>query len=101
MPDTNPDIIAQNRCINELTRKVTKLEISINTLEQAVEPQGWISQAFEKVEEHLEEQDRKINRLEQNMNHNFAEINHNFAELRSSLNHIIDHLTRISDLPEE
>ncbi|MDJ0601583.1 MAG: hypothetical protein QNJ37_22400 [Crocosphaera sp.] len=66
----------------------------MNTLEQSIEPQGWISQAFEKVEEHLDEQDRKINRLEQN-------INHNFTELRSSLNHIIDHLTKISDLPEE
>ncbi|NEP08986.1 MAG: hypothetical protein F6K14_01790 [Symploca sp. SIO2C1] len=94
MPENNPDILAQNRRINELTRKFGKLEMSINTLEQAIEPQGWISQAFEKVEEHLDEQDRKINRLEQNMNHNFA-------ELRSSLNHIIDHLTKISDLPEE
>jgi len=94
MPENNPDTIAQNRRINELTRKFAKLEISINTLEQAIEPQGWISQAFEQVEEHLAEQDRKINRLEQNMNHNFA-------ELRSSLNHIIDHLTKVSDLPEE
>jgi uncharacterized protein YecA (UPF0149 family) len=77
-----------------MRRKVAKLEISMNTLEQVIEPQGWISNAFEKVEEHLDEQDSKINRLEQN-------INHNFAELRSSLNHIIDHLTKISDLPEE
>ena len=44
--------------------------------------------------ERSNEQDLKINCLEQN-------INHNFAELRSSLNHIIDHLTKISDLPEE
>jgi prefoldin subunit 5 len=94
MSENNPDFLEQNRRINELTRKVGKLEISMNTLEQAIEPQGWISQAFEKVEEHLDEQDRKINRLEQNMNHNIA-------ELRSSLNHIIDHLTKISDLPEE
>ena len=42
----------------------------MNTLEQAIEPQGWISQAFEKVEEHLDEQDRKINHLEQNINYN-------------------------------
>ncbi|NER49477.1 MAG: hypothetical protein F6J92_22835, partial [Symploca sp. SIO1A3] len=48
MPENNPDILAQNRRINELTRKFAKLEMSINTLEQAIEPQGWISQAFEK-----------------------------------------------------
>lgn len=28
-------------------------------------------------------------------------MDHNFAELRNSLNHIVDHLTKLSDLPEE
>ena len=55
MSENNPDILEQNRRINELTRRVAKLEMSQNTLEQAIEPQGWISQTFEKVEEHLEE----------------------------------------------
>lgn len=101
MSEHNPDSLEQNRRINELTRKVAKLEISMNTLEQAIETQGWISQAFEKVEEHLDEQDRKIARLDQNMNRLEQNINHNFTELRSSLSHIIDHLTKISDLPKE
>ena len=46
------------------------------------------------VEEHLTEHDRRFDKLER-------KIDHNFAELRSSLNHIIEHLTKLSDLPEE
>ncbi len=94
MTDKNPDILEQNKRINELSRKVGRLEPKVNSLEHAIEPKGYISQAFEKIEEHLDEQDRRINSLEQTMNYNFA-------ELRSSLNHIIDHLTKLSDLPEE
>ncbi len=53
-----------------------------------------MGQAFEKVEAHLTEQDKRFDKLER-------KIDHNFAELRSSLNHILEHLTKLSDLPEE
>ena len=101
MTDRNPDILKQNKKINELTRRVGRVEENMETLRHAIEPDGWISQAFDKVEEHLTEHDRRFDRLEQKMNKNFLEINHNFAELRSSLSHIIEHLTKLSDLPEE
>lgn len=94
MSEKNRDIIEQNKRINELTRKVGRLEQNVNTLNSAIEPSGWISEAFDKVEEHLTEHDRRFDRLER-------KIDHNFVELRSSLNHIIDHLTKLSDLPED
>ena len=94
MTDKNPEILEQNKRINELSRKVARLEQDMDTLKQAIEPEGWISQSFEKVEEHLTEHDRRFDKLEQ-------KIDYNFAQLRSSLSHIIDHLTKLSDLPEE
>lgn len=94
MNDKNQDMLEQNKRINELTRKVGRLDQDVNTLKNAIEPDGWISQAFDQVEEHLTEHDRRFDQLER-------KIDHNFAELRSSLNHIIDHLTKLSDLPEE
>lgn len=94
MNEKNQDRLEQNKRINELSRKVGRIEEQVNTLNNAIEPDGWISQAFDKVEEHLTEHDRRFDRLER-------KIDHNFAELRSSLNHIIDHLTKLSDLPEE
>ena len=101
MNDKNPEILEQNKRINELTRRVGRLEENMETLKHAIEPDGWISNAFDAVEEHLSEHDRRFDKLEQKMNKNFLEINHNFAELRSSLNHILEHLTKLSDLPEE
>ena len=94
MSEQHQDMLEQNKRINELTRRVGRLEEQVNTLNNAIEPDGWISQAFDKVEEHLSEHDRRFDQLER-------KIDHNFAELRSSLNHIVDHLTKISDLPEE
>lgn len=94
MTDKNPEILEQNKRINELNRRVGRVEENMETLRHAIEPDGWISQAFDKVEEHLTEHDRRFDKLER-------KIDHNFAELRSSLNHILEHLTKLSDLPEE
>ena len=57
-------------------------------------PKAGLAKPSSKVEEHLTEHDKRFDKLEQ-------KIDHNFAELRSSLNHIIEHLTKLSDLPEE
>ncbi len=46
MTEKNQDMLEQNKRINELTRKVGRLEQTMNTLEHAIEPSGWISQAF-------------------------------------------------------
>ena len=60
-----------------------------------------MKKAFEKVEAHLTEHDRRFDKLEQKMNNLEQTMNYNFAELRSSLDHILEHLTKLSDLPEE
>ena len=105
MTERTPEFLAQNKRINELSRQLGRIEPDVNTLKHAIEPKGYISKAFEKIEEHLDEQDQKIFNLEQQMNKRMNSleqtVHHNFADLRSSLNHILESITKLSDLPEE
>ena len=80
----------QNKKINQLNRRVSKLERTVNTLNLDLEPDGRISEAFEQIENHLDEQDKKFDRL-------FHDVN----QMKASLNFIVEHLTGVNDLPEE
>lgn len=80
----------QNKKINQLNRRVSRLERTVNTLNLDLEPDGRISEAFEQIENHLDEQDKRFDKLSHDMN-----------QVKASLNYIVEHLTGISDLPEE
>ena len=80
----------QNKRINQLNRRVTNLERIVKTIDLDLEPGGRISEAFEALDNHLEEQDKKIDKLARDMN-----------EVKASLNTILEHITGVSDLPEE
>ena len=80
----------QNKKINQLNRRVGRLERTINTFNLDLEPDGRISEAFEQIENHLEEQDKKLDRM-------YLDIN----QVKASVNFIVEHLTGINDLPEE
>ncbi len=84
----------QNKRINQHSRKISDLEQRLKTIELDVEPRGRISASFEAIEEDLEEIKSRITRLEQN-------TEHRFNRLDAKLEAILDHLTGISDLPEE
>ena len=84
----------QNRKINELNRRVTRLEASNKALEQDVEPKGWISAAFEANEREFSEIKQRLFSLE-------TEVRHGFAQTNGKLEAILNHLTGMSDLPEE
>ena len=84
----------QNKRINQHSRKISDLEQRLKTIELDVEPRGRISASFEAIEEDLDEIKSRITRLEQN-------TEHRFNRLDAKLEAILDHLTGISDLPEE
>ena len=84
----------QNKKINEHTRQISDLQQRLKTIELDVEPRGRISTSFEAIEEDLDEIKSRITRLEQN-------TEHRFNRLDAKLEVIIEHLTGISDLPEE
>ena len=84
----------QNKKINEHNRKIANLQERLKTIELDVEPRGRISSSFHAIEEDLDEIKSRITRLEQNSEHRFNRLD-------AKLEVIIDHLTGISDLPEE
>lgn len=84
----------QNKKINQLTRKLTAVETRLKTLELDIEPKGRISSAFEAVEEDLDDIKSDISNFQQN-------VEYRFNRLDAKLEVIIEHLTGVSDLPEE
>jgi peptidoglycan hydrolase CwlO-like protein len=80
----------QNKRINQHQRLINNLRERLKTIEEDVEPEGRIAQAFEQIEQHLERHDKRFDRLEHKVN-----------QLGSKLDIIIEHLTSINDLPDE
>ena len=80
----------QNKKINQHQRLINNLRERLKTIETDVEPEGRIPEAFEQIEQHLENHDKRFDRLEHKVN-----------QLGSKLDIIIEHLTSINDLPEE
>jgi flavorubredoxin len=76
------------RDLAELKRRVTKLEYGQQELDNVVDPKGWIGEAFERLEEDIDE------RFEQ-MDTKFTA---KFEEVNNKLDIILRHLT---GLPQE
>ena len=79
----------QNKKINELNRRVAKLESMVKRIDLDLEPSGRISNSFDAVEEHLDEHNKKLDRLQYDLN-----------QANAKLDVILDRLTGLSDLPK-
>ncbi len=79
----------QNKKINELNRRVVKLESMVKRIDLGLEPSGRISNSSDAVEEHLDEHDKKLDRLQYDLN-----------QANAKLDVILDRPTGLSDLPE-
>jgi peptidoglycan hydrolase CwlO-like protein len=80
----------QNKKINELNRRVAKLEAAVKSIDLDLEPSGRISNSFDQIEEHLDEHDKKLDKLQYDLN-----------QANGKLDAILDRLTGLSDLPDE
>lgn len=87
----------QNKKINEHSRRLTRLEQQMTTNELDLAPGGRISMAFDAVEEDLDEIKSAISKINQRLDRN----EYRFNQVDAKLDVIINHLTGISDLPEE
>ena len=54
----------QNKKINELNRRVARLEAFVKTFDLDLAPGGRVSEAFDQIENHLEQHDKKLDRLQ-------------------------------------
>ena len=66
-----------------LERRISKLELGVKEIDTVIDPQGWIGEAFDKVDEDLTELR--------------DEMNQRFEQLDGKIDIILRHLTGISD----
>jgi len=80
----------QNKKINELNRRVARLEAAVKGMDLDLEPSGRISNSFDAIEEHLEQHDKKLDQLQYDLN-----------QANGKLDAILDRITELSNLPED
>ena len=84
----------QNKKINELDRRLTRVEQEIKTLNLDIEPDGRISEAFDHLENSMDQQFKEVRK-------NQDRIRHDIASIKGSMEAILQRLTKVDDLPEE
>lgn len=84
----------QNKKINELDRRLTRLERNINALNIDLEPDGRVSEAFDHLENSMDEQFKEVRK-------NQDRIRYDLSQLKGSIEAILQRLTSVDDLPEE
>lgn len=91
----------QNKKINELNRRITKVEKEIKTLNIDLEPDGRVSEAFDHLEDNMESQFSQVNEQFKQIRKNQDRIRHELSDVRGGIEAILQRLTKVDDLPEE
>ena len=90
----------QNK-INELNRRITRVEKEIKTPNIDLEPDGRVSEAFDHLEDSMESQFSQVNEQFKQIRKNQARIRHELSDVRGGIEVILQRLTKVDDLPEE
>ena len=91
----------QNKKINQQSRQILELQQRVKVLELDVDASGRISEAFDRMDSHIDEVEERLTRKLNNIDARLDRIERGQNEIRGALNVILEHLTGISDLPEE
>ena len=91
----------QNKKINELDRRLTKIEKEIKTLNIDLEPDGRISEAFDHLENSMDSQFLNVQEQFKQVKKNQDRIRHDISDIKGSMEAILQRLTKVDDLPEE
>lgn len=84
----------QNKKINELDRRLTRIEEQVKSLNIDLEPDGRVSEAFDHLENSMDRQFKEVRK-------NQDRIRHDLSTLKASMEAILQRLTKVDDLPEE
>ena len=83
MTNSDPSPLDIQRRFAALERRINKLEMSVGEIDRIVDPEGWIGEAFEAMENHM---DQKLGEMK-------AQID----SMDSKLDTIMRHITGMSD----
>lgn len=91
----------QNRQINALKREVQRLSERLRTLELDIEPEGRISEGFERLSQDIDTLRDEIKTLRDETHRRFDTLTHSMNTLLARQEVMLEMITRIGDLPEE
>ena len=83
MTNADPSPLEIQRRFAALERRITKLEMSVGEIDRIVDPEGWIGEAFEAMETHM---DQKLGDMKAQMD-----------SMESKLDIIMRHITGMND----
>ena len=55
MTNPDPSPLEIQRRFAAMERRITKLEMSVGEIDRVIDPEGWIGEAFEAIEKHMDE----------------------------------------------
>ena len=61
MTNSDPSPLEIHKRFAAMERRITKLEMSIGEIDRVIDPEGWIGEAFEAMEKHM---DQRMDSLE-------------------------------------
>ena len=91
----------QNKKINELDRRITRVEQNLKSLNLDLEPDGRVSQAFDHLENIMDGQFANVDNQFKEIRKNQDRIRHELSTIRGGMEAILQRLTKVDDLPEE
>ena len=83
MTNSDPSPLDIQRRFAALERRITKLEMSVGEIDRIVDPEGWIGEAFEAMETHM---DQKLGEMKAQM-----------ESMDSKLDVIMRHITGMNE----
>ncbi len=83
MTNSDPSPLDIQRRFAAMERRITKLEMSVGEIDRIVDPEGWIGEAFEAMETHM---DQKLNEMKAQMD-----------SMDSKLDTIMRHITGMNE----
>jgi chromosome segregation ATPase len=91
----------QNKKINELDRRMTRVEEQIKSVNLDLEPDGRITEAFDYMESSMDSQFLRVQEEFKQVRKNQDRIRHELSDIRGGIEAILQRLTKVDDLPEE
>ena len=87
----------QNKRINQHQRLIINLRERLKNVETDVEPEGRIDNAFEAMENHLDDVEQRLSKRLDEHEKKLDRLQHKMTQLGSKLDIIIEHLTGVNN----
>jgi uncharacterized coiled-coil DUF342 family protein len=87
----------RNQKINELKREMERLSEEVKTLKIDIEPEGHISQGFDRLSEDMDRLRDEVNQLKSEFRKDYYQLSHKINQVLARQEVMLEAFTKISD----